>query len=172
MEPHLRQALRPRRHSPECPWGCPVELHGWPRTGPSRSGDGGDSPRLRDQPFGNGPLPAGAEPLGGRAPETAGSANLPSVHLPSLSMPSAGVIFPGDVDGTGPQVPCRLAIPALLGSVHLSPRSAGRVRNSHKASTGWTRSIRTAAPGKNKEGNPVTVLSGLSGALTGPEAGP
>ena len=39
---------------------------------------------------GNGLLKAGAEPLDGRASETAGGANLHSVHLPTRIMPSAG----------------------------------------------------------------------------------
>ena len=110
--PHLGQPHRPRRLSPECPWGCPVGLHGWPRTGLSRSGDGDFGPSSLKRPLAGRCLtPRGQSAGDGRECKFALCSFAVSQHA------IRWVMFQGDVDGTRPQVPCRLEIPALSGLI-------------------------------------------------------
>ena len=98
---------------------------------------GSDSP-------GNDLLRAGAEPLGGRASETAGGANLHPVHLPTRSMASARrcsldmSTAPARRSPAGWKCPLRRP----LGPVQLASTSAERVQHSLRCSTGWTKSVR------------------------------
>ena len=87
--------IRPRRRSPGCPWDC-VDGRERGRAGPGCNFllAGANSP-------GNGLLRAGAEPFVGRAPETAGGANLHFIHLPSRIMPTAGALPVGNARSAG-----------------------------------------------------------------------
>ena len=78
------------------------------------------------------------------------------------------MMFPGDVDGIGPPLPCRLDIAALS-----EPGNSPHVQQGESITPtrqyGLDQVHRGQRGKKSEEGNPVTVLSG---ALMGPEAGP
>ena len=115
--------IRPRRRSPECPWGG---ADGRER---GRAGPGCPfSPRLRVQ------LPGKRTPAGrrwtarGQGDGDAGECKLALCSPADSHHALRREMFPGDVDGTGPPVPCRFG----------NSRSAGRSdpSNSHRYKRG------------------------------------
>ena len=139
---HGGEAASPRRQ-------CALTLRPGNGLEPVRDGDflgaGSNSP-------GNGLLRAGAEPLGGRASETAGGANLHSVHLPTRGIPTAGSCSlemstaPARRSPAGWKCPLRRP----LGPVQLASTSAEWVQRSPRCSTGWTKSVRHSGVRKVK----------------------
>ena len=157
---HGGEAASPRRQ-------CALTLRPGNGVEPVRDGgiflvSGANSP-------GNGLLRAGAEPLGGRASETAGGANLHSFVAVSHHAIRAEM-FPGDVDGTRPPLLCRLEMPAPPAARTCPTRiDIGGVGSALPQVQYRLDQVREAQRRKrSKGGNPVTVLSGV---LTGPEAG-